>query len=111
MPADRGRRQHAGRAVTRVGPADGAEGGLGAVHEIVAVAAVDVKVDEARREVGAGEVDRFVRGGERPRWTECCDVGAVDEQPTVREQAIFENQGAAGEEERAHGGVRRFLPS
>ena len=50
-------RQKTRRAVAGVGPADGAEGVVGAVHEVVAVAAVDVEIDEAGRQIAAGEVD------------------------------------------------------
>src|SRR5262245_2909396 len=43
----------------RVGPTDGAKGFGRAVHEVRAVAAMDVQFDEAGNEVAAGEVDGF----------------------------------------------------
>ena len=51
-PRDGAGRRQARRAVASVAAADGAERLGGAVHEVRPVAAVDVQVDEPRREVG-----------------------------------------------------------
>ena len=50
-------RQEARRAVAGVCPARGAKRLLGAVHEVGAGAPVDVKVDEARCQIAALQVD------------------------------------------------------
>ena len=102
-------RQEAGGAVAGVGATGGAERLLGAVHEVGAVAAVDVQVDEPGREVAAPQVDaglvvalrlrfRPDRGNPRP----------VHLDPCPREQPIFEDDGAAVEDKRPHTSFTRF---
>ena len=104
----RGRQQARG-AVAGVGPADGAERLLGPVHEIGAVAAVDVEVDEPGCEIATLQVDvgsvvalrlrfRPDRGNPRP----------VHLDPCPREQPIFEDDGAAVEDKRSHMSFTRF---
>ncbi len=63
VPGYRRGGQQACRAVASVRLADREESLLGAVHEVVSVAAVNVHIHEARRQVAAGQVDCLVR-----RW-------------------------------------------
>jgi hypothetical protein len=88
----RGREQARG-AVASMGSADGAEGGFGSIHEIRAIATVDMEIDEPRGQKPAFEVD--------PRFADRFP-GINSGNPTVGhchacvgEQAIFENGRAA----------------
>src|SRR5688572_1462972 len=59
VPCDRRRGQKCGGTMACVGPANREERLFGAVHEVVAVTAVDVQVDESRREIATLEIDDF----------------------------------------------------
>ena len=74
VAGDGGGGQQAGGAVAGVGAADGAEGVVGAVHEVGAGAAVDVQIDEAGDEIAASQVDDLGAGGGAGRIADGLDA-------------------------------------
>jgi hypothetical protein len=106
-----GRRGQQGRgAVPSVRPTDRAEGVVGAVHEIVPRAAVDVNVHEARREITAGQVDRrAVRGRSFRSGADMIDARIDDADRAGGQRPVGEQDRTVGEEQRFHGDVVQGL--
>src|SRR5262245_15160367 len=87
-------RQERGRSMPCMGPANGAESIGRAVHEIAAVAAVHVDVDEARSEVAVAEIDDGIAGG-RLTGADIRNVVAGDADDGVIKDSIRQNDLAA----------------
>ena len=68
MPGDGGRGEQTGGAMSGVCPADGAKRFRSAVHEVGIIPAVDMQIDEPRRQEPAAQIDDLVL------WTRCSVV-------------------------------------
>ena len=99
MPGDGGGGQDAGGAVPQVGAADGAEGVLGAIHEIGPGAAVNVQINVARHEIAAGQVDGAALQL-AARGADGVNALPLDFHLAVFEEAVGQNDGAVAEKSR-----------
>jgi len=69
----------------------------GGVHEVAAAAAVDVEIDEARRDVASAGVDRLGSGGRRAARAGLLDPPLADHHRAVANLARIRDQGAIEE--------------
>ena len=82
----------------RVCLADSAEAGFRAVHEVVAVAAVDVQIDETRREIRAAKIDAFPFRLGLIGSQDGDNAIALDNDRRAKAESIGENNNAVREE-------------
>jgi hypothetical protein len=98
--------------VTGVRAAHGLERLRGAIHEVGAIATVNVQVHEPRCEVSTVEIDRVPAGG---RGVDRGDAPVVDHDFCTVQQPVFEDHRSAAKGNRAHsflvGGVAGCVPA
>jgi hypothetical protein len=101
---DGGGRQKAGGSMACMGTANGPKGFRVAVHEVRAVAAVDVQVNEAGDEVAALKVDAIAAGCSTGTSVDGPYSGILYDHDSSGQEPILKNERAAVESQGSHEG-------